>query len=543
MSAWNIAELFEAAARRFPHREAVLTADQGARTFAELAAAADRFAGYLAGLGVGRDDHVAVYAPNSLEWIVCALAAYRVGAAPVNVNYRYTQRELNTVLADSGSKVVVAARELAGRLAGVEAPSLLPGGLVLVEDGSGVAEPEDAVWFDRCLAGATFERSSPRTGGERYVMYTGGTTGAPKGVLWRHEDVLKAHAVHRDTVSEREAETPGAVLDLAAEREPITVMALGQLMHANGLWTTLKTLAWGDRLVIQRRFDPARVWKLVADHGVQILSFVGDAMARPLVEELEREPGRWDLSSLWVLTSAAAVFSAAVQDRFRELLPGVTLMEAIGTSETGMEGAAPITDRGLGGPVVAVGPDIGLVDEANRLLPLRPGARGRIARTGHIALGYHNDPEKTRSVFLEIDGRRWAVPGDYAEMVDADTMLLRGRGSASINTGGEKVFAEEVEATLKSHRAVLDAVVVGVPDDRWGQAVAAVVEFRDGASASLEQLREHCGSTLAGYKLPRVLAVTDQMRRSPSGKPDYRWARSQVRDLAGCEPIESGGTR
>lgn len=543
MTDWNIAALFDAAAARFPDRAALTHADEGTFTYGELAEASARMAGYLDSIGIGKGDHVAIYAPNCVGWIVCALAAYQVRAAPVNINYRYTERELSVVFSDSDPKAVVFARTFGSRLAGVDLPSVVRGGLVVLEDGTDGAAPAEATSYNRCLEAPAFTPApSALTGDERYVMYTGGTTGSPKGVMWRHEDVLKAHGIHQDLLTGNELDRADAIIEVAADRPPITVMALGQLMHANGLWVTLRTLLWGNHLVLQRRFDPVEVWQLVADHGINSVAFVGDAMARPLAEELQRNPGQWDLSSLQALSSAAAVFSASVRDQLFELLPNIMIAEAIGTSETGVEGNAPAPRQPIqnhGGPSVNIGPAIGLVDDDDKLIPLRPGARGRIARTGHIAQGYLKDPVKTQATFMEIDGRRWAVPGDYAEVVDEHTIVLRGRGSASINTGGEKVFAEEVEAAIKAHPSVADVLVVAVPDQRWGQAVGAVVEFRPGQTASLEDVRERCRATLADYKLPRVLVPAPRVTRSPSGKPDYRWAKSWALEHIGSETTKS----
>ncbi len=524
---------------------ALTHADEGSFSYGELAQASARMAGYFDSIGIGEGDHVAIYAQNCVGWIVCALAAYQLRAAPVNINYRYTERELSVVFADSAPKAVVFARQFGSRLAGVELPWVVGGGLVVLDDGTDAAAPAETVRYDQCLESPAFAPApSSLTGDARYVMYTGGTTGAPKGVLWRHEDVLKAHSIHRDLVTGTELDRPEAIVELAAKSPPVTVMALGQLMHANGLWVSFRTLLGGNHLVLQRRFDPRQVWQLVADLKVNFVAFVGDAMARPLVEELQRNPARWDLSCLLMLSSAAAVFSASVRDQFFELLPTVMIAEAIGTSETGVEGNAPAPRQAAhnhGGPAVNIGPDIGLVDDDNNLIPLQPGARGRIARTGHIAQGYLNDPVKSQATFLDLDGRRWAVPGDYAEVVDEHTIVLRGRGSASINTGGEKVFAEEVEAAIKAHPSVADALVVAVPDPRWGQAVGAVVEFRPGKTASLDDIRKHCRATLADYKLPRVLVPAPQVTRSPSGKPDYRWAQSWVLERITPQPANSEG--
>lgn len=528
---WNIADLFEQAVDSFGEREAIAIGESR-RTYRELNTRANALAGHLLDIGVQPGDHIAVYAENCVEWVEALLAAFKIKAATVNVNYRYVESELAYIFKDAQPTALLFQRKYGDLVSRVGPPaSLKQGGLVTIEDRSGADLLQDSQLYDRILQSDPPTEWPQRTGDERYIMYTGGTTGAPKGVLWRHENVLKAHGADADTFgSQQTVQDPTAIVELASKRPQVTLLTLGQLMHANGVWGILKALLWGDKAVSFPRFDPPAVWRAVEQHRGNVLSFVGDAMGRPLIEELEKNPKSYDVSSLLLVVSAAAVFSPAVQERFFSLLPNVTLVEGIGSSETGIEGAAPVARDGEThrGPTVAIAPGLGLVNDDNELIDLVPGATGRIARTGNIAMGYHNDPAKTAATFIDIDGARWSVPGDYAEVVDPTTIVLKGRGSVSINTGGEKVFAEEVERVLRSHPGVYDAVVVGVPDERWGKAVAAVLQTREGHSLNQDELDKYCRTQLAGYKVPNVIHQVSQIHRFPSGKPNYVWAQEVV---------------
>ena len=281
----------------------------------------------------------------------------------------------------------------------------------------------------------------------------------------------------------------------------------------------------GNRVVLVSRFDPDQVWRLVEREKVNLLFITGDAMARPLIEAVDG--AAYDTSSLFALASTAAVFSPSVKDQFLDRFPNLVVSDAVGASETGANGHIQVS-RGhtamKGGPTVnAVTGTVVLDDDLNEVAP-GTGVIGKMARKGHIPIGYYNDPVKTAETFVSANGTRYSVPGDFA-LVEADgTITLLGRGSVSINSGGEKIYPEEVEAAVKSHPAVWDATVVGVPDDRWGQRVVAVVSLRPGASLELAGLQDHCRQTIAGYKVPRALELVDEVVRSPSGKPDYRWA-------------------
>jgi acyl-CoA synthetase (AMP-forming)/AMP-acid ligase II len=299
-------------------------------------------------------------------------------------------------------------------------------------------------------------------------------------------------------------------------------------MHGATQWAVMGQSFVGNKVVLLAQFDPHEVWRLVEAEKANSMMMTGDAMARPLVEALDEEPSKTrDLSSLLSVSSTAAVFSPSLKDQFLDRFPSIVLTDAIGSSEGGANGII-VVEKGKtamkGGPTVA--PVQGTVVLDDEMRPVVPGSGkiGRVARTGDIPVGYYNDPEKTAATFVEIDGVRYVIPGDLALVEEDGSVTLLGRGSQSINSGGEKIFPEEVEAAVKSHPAVYDAVVVGVPDERWGQRVAAVVQPRAGMTADLDSVQAHCRTKIAGYKVPRELHLVEVMQRSPSGKADYPWA-------------------
>jgi acyl-CoA synthetase (AMP-forming)/AMP-acid ligase II len=308
-------------------------------------------------------------------------------------------------------------------------------------------------------------------------------------------------------------------------------------MHGAAQWAVLGPLFTGTKVVLwSGSFDPHAVWRMVEHERVNTIQLTGDAMGRPLIEALAAPGADYDLSSLIVISSTAAVFSPSVKAQYLERFPNVMLMDATGSSEQGFTGMSMVTKESLERPStqargvrVTPGRDVAVFDEQGKRVAPGSGVIGKVARGGNVPLGYYKDPQKTAETFVEIEGRRWAIPGDYA-IVEADgTIVLLGRGSVSINSGGEKIFPEEVEGTLKSHPAVFDALVVGVPDERWGSRVAAIVQLRVGRSVTLNELAAHCRPLIASYKVPRELHVVQQLRRSPSGKPDYPWAQEVAR--------------
>jgi acyl-CoA synthetase (AMP-forming)/AMP-acid ligase II len=523
--ALHFADLFEHAADAFPERVALACADRQV-TYRQLEERANRMAHYLAGMGVAAGDHVGLYASNSIEAAETILAACKIRAAAVNINYRYVENELRYMLADSDPVALVHDRRFTPRLAAVAgaAPGLR--GTVVIEDGSDTHSAGMA--YGDALAASSPERDfGPRSPDDVYLIYTGGTTGYPKGVMWRHEDIWRTLAGGIDFVT-------GA--PLADEWEPsrrgatgaLTKLTAAPLIHGAAQVATLAGLFGGETMVLEPRFDPDRIWRAVQRHKVNVLVIIGDAMARPLIEAYQA--GDYDASSLLSISSSAALFSPVVKDACARALPNVVITEAIGSSETGFAGlsfvAAGAPHRG--GPTVTPGPDVIVLDDAGRRAA--PGQVGRLARGGHVALGYYKDPVKTAMLIAEVDGRRYTVPGDLARLEADGSMTLLGRGNTCVNTGGEKVFPEEVEGALKSHEDVFDALVIGVPDERLGQRVAALVQPRPGRDLDLPALAEHVRGLIAGYKVPRSVWRVEAISRTVSGKADYERARQHAAD-------------
>jgi acyl-CoA synthetase (AMP-forming)/AMP-acid ligase II len=524
----NLADLWEFAADTFADREFLVAGDQR-RSYAEMDRRANRLAHHLRARGVGRGDHVGIYAYNRVEWVESLWAVFKLRAVWININYRYVADELRYLCADADLVGLIHERQFCPQVADL-ARALTDLRLSLViEDGSGHADVRgDAEPYEGALAAQPDGRDfDARSGDDIYILYTGGTTGLPKGVVWRHEDVFYALGGGINAVTNERVEDPGDVTRGRAGAPPMTFLPCAPLMHGASQWSVMSQSFQGNRVVLTARFDAHRVWRLVEDEKVNVLFITGDAMGRPLIEALHEPGARYDTSSLVAVASTAAVFSPAVKADFFHHFPALLLTDSIGSSETGANGVAVLTpDRPgtISGPSVTALRDTVVLDDRLRPVPAGSGVVGRVARAGNIPLGYYNDPVKTAATFIEVDGIRYAMPGDYATVEADGAVTLLGRGSVSINCGGEKIYPEEVEAALKAHAGVYDAVVIGTPDPRWGQRVSAVVQFRDGHSPSLAELQAHCRTKLAGYKIPRQLHAVDRVVRSPSGKPDYRWA-------------------
>lgn len=528
--AFNIADLVEHTVDAVPDRTA-LVANGVRRTYRELEERANRLAHHLAEHGVAKGNHVGVYSRNRVEFVESMLAVFKLRAIPVNVNYRYVPEELAYIFDNADLVALVHERRYAPLVETVLPRTPDVRHVLVIDDES----DEDflgygAVPYEEALASSVPDRDfEERSDDDIYILYTGGTTGMPKGVMWRHEDVFRTLGGGIDFQTGERIPTDTTLAERAKENDPGVSFPIAPLMHGAAQWGTLGGLFAGNTVVLIDKFDPHEVWKLVEQEGVNTIALTGDAMARPLVEALQE--GDYDPSSLLAVSSSAAIFSPSVKDQFIELLPDVFITDAVGASETGFNGVAMI-EKGSkqkgGGPTVMMGPDTIVIDDEGR--PLEPGSGkiGRMARGGNVPLGYYKDPEKTAETFVEVEGKRYAIPGDFATVEEDGTMTLLGRGSVCINTGGEKVFPEEVEGALKSHDDVFDCLVVGVPDERWGQKVAALVQARPGKEPALDELQAHARTKIAGYKVPRELILVDEIKRHPSGKPDYPWAKEHA---------------
>jgi 3-oxocholest-4-en-26-oate---CoA ligase len=522
--ALNIADLFEHAVDAVPERLAIACGDAQV-SYRELEARSNQLAHYLAAAGIGTGDHVGVYGRNSIELVEAFLASYKLRAIPVNVNYRYVEAELRYLFSEAELEALVFDLQYADKIAALmpEFPAL--GAALAIDDGSDAELPAGAVDFATAITGESVERDfAERSADDIYMLYTGGTTGYPKGVLWRHEDVWRTLGGGIDfATGERLADEWAQIRRGTSGPAGMVRLATAPLIHGSAQWSTLPALFAGDSVILMPQFDPHEVWRAVERHKVNTIVMVGDAMARPLIEAYEH--GRYDSSSVFAMSSNGSIFSATVKDQYLALLPDVVITDAIGSSETGFTGLGFVSagTKKAEGPTVTAGPSTIVIDEHNR--PVGPGEIGRIARGGHIPLGYYKDPAKTAALFAEVDGVRYAVPGDFARVEEDGSITLLGRGNTCVNTGGEKVYPEEVEGAVKSYADAFDAVVIGVPDERLGQRVAALVQPRDGHDIDLAKLEEHVRTQIAGYKVPRSVWLVDQIGRTPAGKADYRWAR------------------
>ncbi len=518
---FNLADLFEIAVDAVPDRLAVVAGD-ARPTYGELDGRANQVAAHLVAAGLRPGEHVAVLAMNRIEWIEVFLGAFKARLVPLNLNFRYTADELRYVIADGDAAAIVVERSFLPLLEQFrgDVPQLRH--VVVLDDGADEPLPDGAVAYEAALAAQSAERvPTERSADDRYVLYTGGTTGAPKGVVWRGEDLFFA-ALAGGNPGGAPIATPGELADrLVTERQPWLVTS--PMMHGNGQWNSMVPLLTGRGVVLWtgRRFDAAAIAEIAAAERAFLLVLVGDGMAVPMVDVLD-ERGTDGLDSIRMITSGGAPLAPSTKQRLAELLPNATVVDGFGASELGSSGR--MVGRGEGAsPRFTVTADTAVLDD--ELRPVAAGEVGKLARRGHVPLGYLKDDAKTRATFpVDADGVRWAIPGDLARLEADGTVTLLGRGSTCINTGGEKVHPEEVAVALKSHPAVSDAVVVGVPDDRFGQCVAAVVATRDGSTVDLDELRDHLRPILAGYKAPRQLVVVEAIVYTAQGKPDLRWA-------------------
>ncbi|MCZ0911514.1 acyl-CoA synthetase [Gordonia amicalis] len=534
---FNLADVFETVADSVPERIAL--SYQGRQiSYAELDRLSNQVAHLFAGAGIGAFDNVALFLKNSVEHVTSLLGLLKVRAVPVNINYRYTNAELQYIFDNSDSRAIVVElpehqRSVAALLA--EAPTVRTVfviGDVLEELTAAAADLPDGrtveiVSFADAESKPDNRDFEPRNGEELYLLYTGGTTGFPKGVMWQHDDFFRKPLSGGNPYGDprKDLEEIGtAVKDFPS----IAFLLAAPLMHGAASYSLFTFFTLGGRLVIQRDFDPAAIVTEVEKEKVNIVLIVGDAMGMPLVEELEKRKDEVDLSSMFSITSGGAIWSQHVRDRMLAVKPDLVLRDNFGASESGNDGEIMMDDNGN----LKVPPTDRMMVVDERLNKIEPGSGdvGYIARIGNVPLGYYKDEEKTAKTFPTLpDGTRISILGDMGTVEADGSIVFLGRGSQCINTGGEKVYAEEVEATLHAHPAIADALVVPVPDEKYGQRVAAVIALAEGAEEpSLEAIQDHCRETLARYKVPRTVVFVDEVKRTPAGKADYRWAKAEA---------------
>ena len=519
---FNLADLFELVAGEIPDRLALVAGDRRL-TYRELDERTNRLARWFVDQGLEPGAKVAIYSWNRAEWVETFLAAFKARLIPINVNYRYVAHELRYLFDNCDAEVLVHERSFSPVVAEIR-PDLPKLQHVLVLDDGTDEDAGTALPYEDALAGSSPEPLDiQRSADDLYFLYTGGTTGMPKGVMWRAEDIYFAalSGFNPAPLSSPEELTTR----LLPDDFPVRALIVAPVMHGAAQWGLFNLLYVGGTCVLysDHGFDPVAVWRVAEAEQCMSLLVVGDAMARPLADALADPANTFDLECIKQIGSGGAIFSTAVKDQLRELLPGVNIADSYGASETGANGTSATGDDARRFTVSSETQVLG-----DDLRPVAPGSGviGRVARAGHIPLGYYKDEAKTAATFVtDADGVRWVVPGDFGMVEEDGTIQLLGRGSQCINSGGEKIYPEEVEEALKSHPAVFDALVVGVPDDRFGERVAAVVSARPGDSPTLEELAAHCRQTIAGYKVPRQLTLVDTVRRTPAGKANYGWAK------------------
>jgi acyl-CoA synthetase (AMP-forming)/AMP-acid ligase II len=520
---WNLADVFERIADRIPDE---LAQQQGDRrhTWSDFDRRADGIAHTLLGAGLVEQDKVAQYLYNCPEYLESVFGCFKAGMATVNTNYRYAADELVYLWDNADVIAVVFHGVFAEQIAAIRDRVPRVRLWLWVDDGSGAC-PDWALQYEAAAATATTRVEGPwgRSGDHLFLLYTGGTTGMPKGVMWRQDDMFGALDANN-----RRRMPPEQDLDAVSGRVAHPGpkgMPGAPLMHGTGLFNAISTLMVGGSITTLegRHFDPVELLDTIQRRGINSMSIVGDAFAKPILRSLDAEPDRWDISSLRVIVSSGVMWSKATKDGLLRHNERLIMVDALGSSEA--IGMATNTTRAGASEETArfeLGPFTRVVTEDGRDVVPGSGELGRVALRGFTPTGYYKDPEKSAATFQVIDGQRYSIPGDWAEVLADGTVKLLGRGSQCINTGGEKVYPEEVEECLKLHPAVLDAAVVGLPDERYGEAINAVVEPVDGATIDPDELIEHVKSRLARYKAPKAVHVVDSIGRAVNGKLDYR---------------------
>ncbi len=539
MTDWNFADVYEAVAARVPNRPCQIQGDRVV-TWAQFDARADALAADMLQAGLSHQSKVAVYLYNCPEYLEAYVAAFKAGLAPVNTNYRYGHAEIVYLFDNADAEAVVfdaafleLVEQVRHELPKVRRWYCVTGGSASVPDWA-----EDYERVVQTTVEGPVRGPWGRSGDDLLLLYTGGTTGMPKGVMWRQDDLFNVLGSGGNAVL---GIPPAASLDELVERlSPDTpgfvLLSACPLMHGTGQFSSLIAMNIGGAVVTlpSRHFDVHELLAQVEENKVNSLIIVGQAFAGPILETLDAEPGRYDLSSLVMMSSSGVMWSQDNKEGLLRHVPQAALFDSFGSSEAvGMGASVSTADGATQTARFMIGPACAVFDDDGRRVVPGSGERGVVAVGGFIPLGYYKDEAKTAQTFRTYEGQRWSVPGDWAEVNEDGTLVLLGRGSVCINTGGEKVFPEEVEEALKQHPAVRDAVAVGLPDARFGETICAVVEATDGAAPTLDELADHVKSHLAHYKAPRQLVVVDTIGRAPNGKVDYKRLKTVATERLG----------
>ncbi|BCZ23503.1 acyl-CoA synthetase [Mycobacterium senriense] len=540
---FTVPAVAKALAAAIPDRELLIQGDQRL-TYRQVIERSNRLAAYLHAQGLGchtersalgghevGQDLLGLYAYNGNEFVEALLGSFEARVAPFNVNFRYVKSELQYLLADAGATALLYHAAFAPRVAEIlpDLPQLRV--LIQIADDSGNDLLDGAVDYEAALASVSPEPPPVQhSADDLYVLYTGGTTGMPKGVLWRQHDIFMTSFGGRNLMTGEPSSSLEEIVERAASGPGTKLMILPPLIHGAAQWSVMTAITTGQSVVfptVVDHLDADDVVRTIERERVMVVTVVGDAMARPLVAAIEK--GIADVSSLAVVANGGALLTPYVKQRLIEALPNAVVVDGVGSSETGAQMHHMSTSGAVATGTFNAGPDTFVAAEDLTAI-LEPGHEGMgwLAQRGYVPLGYKGDAAKTAKTFPVIDGVRYAVPGDRARHGADGSIELLGRDSVTINSGGEKIFVEEVETALASHPAVADVVVAGRPSERWGQEVVAVVALAPGAGAESEELVAHAAQTLARYKLPKAIVFRSIIERSPSGKADYRWAREQA---------------
>ena len=536
---FQVADLFEAVTDQIPEREALILG-QKRLTYSQLDKKSNKAAHMLKKIGISKGDHIGIYAYNCIEWIEVMLGAYKIGAVPININYRYVEEELAYLIGNSDMVAIVYQSQFAPLLKAIKdrTPSLKEY-IHIKESDEELPKSfnQESKEYKTLIDIESEERSfEKRSGKDMYVLYTGGTTGLPKGVMWTQEDVIMTLGGGIDHLTGEKFPSPEG-MSKKCLADQITALALAPLMHGAAQWQALNSFFSGWKLILndQKNFNASYIWNLIAKEKVQNLTITGDAMGRPLADELPQVfKDNINIDSLSILSSTAAIFSSVIKDEFLNFLPNLLIIDAVGSSETGSTGIniydKNAKKKNAGGPTFDR-PKHSTILHPKTLTPIKETDTetiGYLARSGNVPIGYYKDKKKSASTFVEENKTKYSLPGDQAKFNSKGQIVLLGRGSVSINSGGEKIFPEEVEAALKAHPKVFDCLVVGIPDKRWGEKVTAIIQSRDGKKIKMNDLKTACKTYVASYKFPKELKFVKRIKRSPSGKPNYIWAKDQA---------------